>query len=85
MEEKINKYINDITNISNSNELDVESIKDRYLGKKGILSQLLSEFKTLTNEQKKKNGKLLNKFKMLVNDKLKINDSNKKINKKEIK
>ena len=84
MEEKINKYINDITNISNSNELDVESIKDRYLGKKGILSQLLSEFKTLTGEQKKKNGKLLNKFKMLVNDKLKINDSNKKINKKKL-
>tara|TARA_B100001287_G_scaffold251443_1_gene232673 strand:- start:3428 stop:4447 length:1020 start_codon:yes stop_codon:yes gene_type:complete len=82
MEEKINKYINDITNISNSNESDVGSIKDRYLGKKGILSQLLSEFKTLSGEQKKKNGKLLNKFKMLVNDKLKINDSTEKTNKK---
>ena len=84
MEEKINKYINDITNITNSNELDVESIKDKYLGKRGILSQLLSEFKTLTSEQKKKNGKLLNKFKMLVNDKLKINDSTKKTNTKKL-
>ena len=82
MEEKINKYINDIANISNSNELDAESIKEQYLGKKGILSQLLSEFKTLTNEQKKKNGKLLNEFKILVNDKLKNSGVTKKTNKK---
>ena len=82
MEEKINKYINDITNISNSNELDAESIKEQYLGKKGILSQLLSEFKSLTNEQKKKNGKLLNEFKILVNDKLKNSGVTKKTNKK---
>ena len=41
MEEKINKYINDITNISNSNELDADSIKNSTWKKGHIVSVII--------------------------------------------
>ena len=63
MEEKINKYINDINRISFSNPQDVDEFYKKYLGKKGILNDLFSQFKDLTPVEKKNTGKLLNDLK----------------------
>ena len=66
MKEKINKYINDINNIIISNAEEANDFKNEYLSKKGVLSQVFSEFKQLSGSQKKEVGKLLNELKILT-------------------
>ncbi len=58
MQEKINKYINDIKNTVVSNEQDQNNFKNKYLSKKGLLNQLFIEFKKLSNNEKKDVGRL---------------------------
>ncbi|MCX7697345.1 MAG: phenylalanine--tRNA ligase subunit alpha [Bacteroidales bacterium] len=49
-----------------SNEQDLEQFKSEYLGKKGIVQQLLDSIKTLPPEQKKEVGKIANQLKEAV-------------------
>jgi len=66
MQEKINKYIDEIDNIIISNVKDVNNFRQLYLGKKGVLNQLFSDFKALSNQEKKQYGKPLNQLKQIV-------------------
>jgi len=63
MEEKINKYINDINTLTFSNAQDVDEFYKKYLSKRGVLNDLFSQFKNLSPVEKKKTGKLLNELK----------------------
>lgn len=45
---------------------DLEQFRIHYQGRKGILAGLFEEFKTVTPEQKKETGKILNDLKMAI-------------------
>ena len=76
MQEKINKYIKDINSLHISSVEDANIFHTKYLSKKGLLNQLFNEFKSLSVDQKREQGPLLNNLKKIIVDKsqeLKIN------------
>jgi phenylalanyl-tRNA synthetase alpha chain len=48
----------------------VEQFRIKYLGKKGLISELFEEFKTVPNEQKKEMGQALNRLKTAAQAKI---------------
>jgi phenylalanyl-tRNA synthetase alpha chain len=83
MQEKINKYINDISSITISGIEDATVFHKKYLSKKGLLNELFNEFKILSGSEKKEVGPLLNNLKKIIIEKSQIpktdntNNSNK--------
>lgn len=64
MQEKIKNFIQETENFIPENNKQLEQFRLRFLSKKGILSRLFDEFKTVSNEQKRELGKLLNELKI---------------------
>lgn len=82
MVDKINKKIKEINSFNPKSEIEIEEFRIKYLGKKGELISLFSEFKNLDNDKKKTVGKLLNELKLLAQSK--IDDFKKVFSKKDI-
>jgi phenylalanyl-tRNA synthetase alpha chain len=55
---------------ANEPNLNPQSLKTKYLGKKGLFNQLAKQLSTLTPDQRKEAGKLLNNFKNNLQTKL---------------
>jgi phenylalanyl-tRNA synthetase alpha chain len=70
MVDKINKKIKEINSFNPKSEIEIEEFRIKYLGKKGELTFLFSEFKNLDNDKKKTVGKLLNELKLLAQSKI---------------
>ncbi|MCQ2277907.1 MAG: phenylalanine--tRNA ligase subunit alpha [Bacteroidales bacterium] len=74
MKEKIAEYIKDIqaTSIEKFQDkaAEVEQFRIKYLGKKGLISDLFEQFKTIPNEQKKEMGQALNQLKVAAQNKI---------------
>ena len=66
MQEKINQYTAEINSFQPKNAEELESFRIRFLGTKGIIKDLFEEFKTVSSEDKKVFGKVLNEFKQLA-------------------
>jgi phenylalanyl-tRNA synthetase alpha chain len=77
MKERIEKAINNAIDYKPSNLNEVEEFRIQYLGKKGIITELFSDFKNLPPSEKKDAGKLINDLKKIVHDK--IENSNKEL------
>ncbi len=69
MKERISLYLLEVQNFKPENKEQLESFRIKFLTKKGIISNLFEEFKTLPNEQKKEAGKIINDFKKLTEEK----------------
>ncbi len=82
MVDKVNKKIKEINSFNPKSETEIEEFRIKYLGKKGELTSLFSEFKSLDNDKKKMVGKLLNELKLLAQSK--IDDFKKAFSKKDI-
>jgi phenylalanyl-tRNA synthetase alpha chain len=82
MIDKINKKIKKINSFNPKSEIEIEEFRIKYLGKKGELTSLFSEFKSLGNDKKKTVGKLLNELKSLAQSR--IDDFKKVFSKKDI-
>ena len=66
--ENIKNQMNDA--FSNINSLtDLESLRVNYIGKKGIITELYSKMKDLSNDEKKEYGMKVNELKELFNTK----------------
>ena len=67
LKDKIQAYIDDIqaTSIENfqNKAADVEMFRVKYLGKKGVISELFEQFKSIPKKEKKDIGKALNMLK----------------------
>lgn len=63
MKNKIAEYQNEIKNFTASNTDEIEALRIKFLGSKGILKSLYAEFKTVPNEEKREMGQLLNGLK----------------------
>lgn len=49
---------------------DAEKLRVEFLGKKGLVQELMSELKSVPNEQKKEAGQMINDLKKYMNDEL---------------
>jgi phenylalanyl-tRNA synthetase alpha chain len=70
MKQKIENLINNVNSFIIDNAENAEQLRIKYLGKKGILNDLFSEFKTVPAEQRKEVGLLLNDLKNSVQEKV---------------
>lgn len=83
------ELLKDLNNINNVNELN--ELKIKYLGKKGIITELNSKIKDIPNDEKKEFGQKVNELKCIFNDeynlkseKFKLEELNKKLESEKI-
>lgn len=69
MQEKITQYISEINAFQPKSVDELEAFRIRFLGTKGIIKDLFDEFKTVTPEEKRLLGKVLNEFKKTAEEK----------------
>ncbi|NPA36671.1 MAG: phenylalanine--tRNA ligase subunit alpha [Chlorobi bacterium] len=67
---KIEELKKEIESLKADSAEAAEQLRIKYLSKKGILSQLFDEFKTIPNEQKREVGQALNSLKTFVKEKI---------------
>lgn len=69
MQEKINQYTAEINVFQPKDAAELETFRIKFLGTKGILKDLFEEFKTVSPDEKRVLGKVLNEFKTLAETK----------------
>lgn len=68
MLDKFDQLVRKAKNFSVSSSSDLEKFRLTFLVKKGLLNQLIQEFKSLPNDQKKEIGKVLNITKQTIEE-----------------
>lgn len=63
MLDKINALMEEIASATASTPAELEELRVRYLAKKGLISQLMTDFRNVPSEQKRELGKKLNELK----------------------
>lgn len=66
MQEIISQYTSEINSFQARSHDELESFRIRFLGTKGIIKDLFEAFKTVSSEEKRVLGKVLNEFKQLA-------------------
>jgi len=69
MLDNIKQYTAEITAFRPAGADELETFRIKFLGTKGILKDLFEEFKTVTSDEKRVLGKVLNEFKKLADEK----------------
>ncbi|SEM83594.1 phenylalanyl-tRNA synthetase, alpha subunit [bacterium A37T11] len=72
LQNKIQDYSTEVENIHLDTAEQVEAFRLRFLVNKGIIRSLFEEFKTVSQEEKRILGKVLNEFKQLAEEKFKV-------------
>jgi phenylalanyl-tRNA synthetase alpha chain len=76
MKDKINLFLDEIHNFNADNAEKVEAFRIKFLGSKGVLKQLFTEFKDVDNSLKKEIGQALNNLRNQATEKInEIKDS----------
>nr|WP_311175074.1 phenylalanine--tRNA ligase subunit alpha [uncultured Porphyromonas sp.] len=70
MQQRIQQLTAELQALSARSEQEVEDLRIKYISKKGLVSQLFDEFKSVPNEEKRQVGQLLNALKTLATDKI---------------
>ncbi len=70
MKEKVLAYLEEIKSSAFDKMDDLEAFRLKYIGKKGLIPALFSDFKTVVPEERKEIGILLNDLKNAVQDKV---------------
>ncbi|MFB6318860.1 phenylalanine--tRNA ligase subunit alpha [Saccharicrinis sp. FJH54] len=70
MIERIKQLGDEIKNLQATTLDEVENLRIKYISKKGLVSQLFNDFKTVPNEQKREIGLLLNELKNKAQEKI---------------
>jgi len=66
MQEKINQYTEEINTFKPANTEELEAFRIKFLGSKGVIKDIFEEFKTVSSDEKRVLGKVLNGFKVLA-------------------
>lgn len=69
LQDRIKQYTEEIEQITLSSTADVENYRLKFLVSKGVVKGLFEEFKTVSSEEKRVLGKVLNEFKQLAENK----------------
>ena len=67
---KINALKEEISALVATSAEEVEQLRIKYLSKKGLVTSLFNDFRTIPAEQKREMGQLLNELKNLATDKI---------------
>ena len=70
MKERIKELLDEIKELHASSKEDLETLRIKYLSKKGEISSLFNDFRNISNEQKKEMGQLLNDLKNSAQEKI---------------
>ena len=70
MIENIHKLIEEAEAFSTQSLEELEAFRIKFLGKKGLLTDLFAQFKEVPNEQKKDFGQAINKLKSVAQEKV---------------
>lgn len=70
MIEKIKQHIEDVKAFQADNKEKIEAFRIQYLGSKGLLKNLFTDFKTVPNEMKKEFGQIINQLKKATEEKV---------------
>ncbi|MBR5249446.1 MAG: phenylalanine--tRNA ligase subunit alpha [Bacteroidales bacterium] len=70
MNAKIEKLLQEIAGLSAQKAQDLEEIRTRLLGKKGDITRLFEDFRTVSPEQKREFGQKLNALKQAATEKI---------------
>ena len=70
MIDKINALKVEIEGLAASNAEEVEALRIKYLSKKGIIGQLMADFRNVPAEEKRTLGPAINEVKTLATDKI---------------
>lgn len=73
MKNQIKEAFHKAQNFSAEDLHELENFRIEFLGKKGIIAQLFSDFKKIPSDEKKHTGKLLNDLKVYVQTKIRNN------------
>ena len=66
MQGKIDLFINEIKAFNPADGRELEAFRIKFLGTKGVIKDIFEEFKTVSPEEKRVLGKVLNGFKVLA-------------------
>ena len=75
---KVKSHIKNVENFDTDSQIDLENFRIKYLGKKGIITDLFKLLKNIDQKDKKSYGKALNDLKKKVN--VKIKSTSEKLN-----
>jgi phenylalanyl-tRNA synthetase alpha chain len=70
MLQNIDRILEEARQFSADSREEIEQFRIKYLGKKGILSDLFKNFKEVPAEQKKEVGQKINQLKLYISDKI---------------
>lgn len=70
MKERIEKLLAEIEELKAQKEQEIEEIRIRLIGKKGVVTQLFDEFRNVLPEEKREIGQILNKLKVSATAKI---------------
>jgi len=71
MIDKIKEHIEEAKAFNTKNKEALENFRIKYLGSKGLLKELFTEFKNIPNDQKKDFGQVINTLKTVTEEKVK--------------
>ena len=69
MIKKLEDYISRVKKFSSQDSNEIESFKIEFLGRKGVINDLFSDFKNVPSDQKKEYGQKINELKNLISKK----------------
>ena len=69
MIKKLEDYISRVKKFSSQDSKQIESFKIEFLGRKGVINDLFSDFKNVPSDQKKEYGQKINELKNLISKK----------------
>ena len=70
MKDKITDLLNEIHSFNADSKENIEAFRIKFLGSKGILKQLFTDFKNVEASQKKEIGQALNNLRVLATEKI---------------
>jgi len=69
LQDKITQYTEEINAFVTEKADELEQFRIKYLGSKGVIKEIFDDFKSVSVEEKKSLGKVLNEFKQLAESK----------------
>lgn len=67
---KIRQLLEEVSSITANNAEELEAVRIKYLGKKGLINGLMADFRNVAAEDKREVGMLLNQLKTTLKDRI---------------
>ena len=68
--DKIDELLKEVQTLSAQNAEEVEQLRLKYLSRKGLISELMNDFRTVAADEKKTVGMKINELKQLTMEKI---------------